>query len=65
MWLLTITICLAQGQEAECQRHTQIFNDALECRKIGKAYQEYVGASEVPGVKLLFIGGTCTKGKDT
>lgn len=64
MILLAVTLCLATGGEADCQRTVRHVEDFAECRKVGKAMADYLTESEAPGVKVIFVGMTCKKGLD-
>jgi ABC-type branched-subunit amino acid transport system substrate-binding protein len=64
MILLAVTLCLAARGEAECQRHVRWVQTPQDCRQIGEAMAEYLKASELEGVTVIFIGRTCSRGTD-
>ena len=60
MWLLAVTVCISNGQDAACHRHVRLTDTILECRQIGAAMKDYI--AEADGV--LFIGFSCRQGMD-
>lgn len=65
MWMLAVTVCLAWHGEAECKRSVEHVRNAGICKMKGKAFQQYYSEADAPGQKVIFVGYTCRKGKDT
>lgn len=55
MWLLAVTVCIANGQDAACHRHVRLTENILECRQIGQAMKDYVATAD----GVLFVGVKC------
>ncbi|WP_292021730.1 hypothetical protein [Maritimibacter sp. UBA3975] len=47
--ILITTVCIAFGQEAECQREVRIYDDPKECIVMRRPTREYLEAVKIPG----------------
>jgi len=64
MWMLTVTLCLATGPDAECTRMVRYIETPAECHKIGRAHITYLEKSIAPKVKVIFASASCERGLD-
>lgn len=42
MWLLTVKLCIMVAGDADCQSVQTYHTSAIECRRIGRAYVEWL-----------------------
>jgi len=64
MWMLTVTLCLATGPDAECTRMVRYVETQAECREVGRAHVEYLKQSTAPRVRVIFSSASCNRGLD-
>lgn len=65
MWLLTLTICVASNQGAQCRAYRQHFPDVIECIAMSHAHSEYAKAAAGPGKTIIYAGMSCEPGTDS